>query len=96
MRGAVRTGPLGGRHPWSDEQLATYLLGELPEAEMEALDAHLKTCDACREALAQLDEVYVRSVEDLPFEGLPFEDLPGDELPASVWHAIDGLSLIHI
>ncbi len=83
MRGAIRSFPRGDRHPWSDEQLTIYLLGELPEAEMEALDAHLRSCDACREALARLDEVYVASVEELPFG-----ELPGDELSAPVWQGI--------
>lgn len=53
-----------GEH-WQDAQLTSYLLGELPEAEMEALDAHLARCASCRETLDRLDEVYVASVEQL-------------------------------
>lgn len=89
MSGAARSGPRGDRHPWSDEELAIYLLGELPEAEMEAVDAHLTTCAACREALARLDEVYVASVENLAVEAFSGEDPPGDELPAALWQGID-------
>lgn len=57
----------------AEEQLTAYLLGELPEAEMDALDLHLQTCRPCQETLARLDQAFVAAVESLPDEPPPPE-----------------------
>jgi anti-sigma factor RsiW len=56
--------PLQDGH-WQEEQLTAHLLGELPEAEMEALDAHLARCARCRETMERLSEAWAASVERL-------------------------------
>lgn len=42
------------KHP-SPETLATYLAGELPTEEMEALREHLATCSHCARLVLDLD-----------------------------------------
>jgi anti-sigma factor RsiW len=69
--------PLQDGH-WQEEQLTAHLLGELPEAETEALDAHLARCARCRATMERLNEAWVGSVERL--EAPP----PRDE----VWRGI--------
>jgi anti-sigma factor RsiW len=67
----------GGNDPWVD-RLSEYLDGELTQAEREALETHLVSCDACAETLDDLREVVSRAhaLEDAP----PAEDLwPGIE-----------------
>ena len=52
---------------WTD-RLSDYLDGELPEPERAALEAHLDTCAACRDTLADLRRIVVRarSLDDRP------------------------------
>ena len=60
----------GGNDPWVD-RLSEYLDGELTQAEREALEAHLVSCDACAETLDDLREVVSRAhaLEDAPPPG---------------------------
>jgi anti-sigma factor RsiW len=41
----------------SDEKLAAYFDGELPEAEAGAVEAHVRSCQACAGELAELREL---------------------------------------
>lgn len=62
-------------HRWID-QLSDYLDGELAAADRSALEAHLESCEECRETLAGLRRVVARAraLEDQP----PGQDLwPG-------------------
>ena len=70
--------PLGtDRHP--TDLLPGYLLAELPEREMEAVEAHLRDCEACSAELAELDATFVDAVESLP-DASP---------PAGAWERIE-------
>ena len=42
------------RHPLRDEELSAYVDGQLDAAARARVDAHLETCDACRDGLAEL------------------------------------------
>lgn len=55
------------------ERLSEYLDGELPEAEVAGLEAHLAVCGACSDTLDELRAV-VREAKALP-DGLPERDL---------------------
>ncbi|MEX2501318.1 MAG: zf-HC2 domain-containing protein, partial [Trueperaceae bacterium] len=65
------------RHP--TDLLTGYLLAELPEHEMEALEAHLASCETCSGELTELDAAFVTAVEALP-------DAPA---PAGAWERIE-------
>lgn len=47
-------------HPWAD-RLSDYLDEELDARERQAVEAHLATCDACRDLLADLRQVTLRA-----------------------------------
>lgn len=53
-----------GSHPV--DQLPGYLLGELSREEAEVVEAHLRSCRACREERDRLEHAFVASVEGLP------------------------------
>ncbi|MDZ7801962.1 MAG: anti-sigma factor [Trueperaceae bacterium] len=48
------------------DQLPGYLLGESSREEAEAVEAHLRSCRACREERDRLEHAFVASVEGLP------------------------------
>lgn len=52
------------KHP--DDRLHDYLVGALNEREDAAVEAHLDTCEMCRDALRRLNETLVVMVETLP------------------------------
>lgn len=61
-------------HPWTDK-LSDYLDEELDAHEREALEAHLATCDACSDLLAELRQVTLRAAAlETP---MPVQDLWG-------------------
>ena len=62
--------PSNDPHP-HEEQLAGFLLNELPAAEMDAVDRHVASCRRCQETLARLDGAFVAVVEALPEERAP-------------------------
>lgn len=49
-----------------EERLTSYLLGELIATERAEVHEHLGGCSSCREALSELDEAFVATVETLP------------------------------
>ncbi len=53
------------RHPIGDEDLGAYLDGQLGEADRARLEAHIESCAACREELAELRALQ-RSLRELP------------------------------
>lgn len=57
------------KHP--RDELAPYLLGELSDAEVEALERHLAFCDACRGELHALGEGLTVLVDGLSAEAPP-------------------------
>ncbi len=59
---------------FTDQQLSAYLDGELPEDEVQALEAALKTDAGLREALARLqnvDDVLTEALSDIADEAVP-------------------------
>ena len=40
-------------HAWVQENLDTYLTGELTTSEREDVERHAATCEACKQALAE-------------------------------------------
>jgi len=47
-------------HPWTDK-LSDYVDDELASSDREAVEAHIATCDDCRETVAQLRRVMARA-----------------------------------
>lgn len=69
----------GAEHHPAEDQLSAFLLDELPAAEMDAVDVHLRTCRRCQETLARLDQVFVAAVERLPRTDAPADGWAGIE-----------------
>lgn len=65
-------------HP-AEDQLSAFLLDELPAAEMDAVDVHLRTCRRCQETLARIDQAFVAAVESLPLTDAPEDGWAGIE-----------------
>ena len=62
------------------ETLADYVLGALSADETRALEAHLETCETCRQEVYRLKEALYVLLDVLPLQ----------TPPAGVWHKVQG------